>query len=313
MSSTDYYRVLQVDPAADPEVIEAAYKRLALKLHPDRNKAPDATERFRALQQAYEILRDPEKRAGYDRVRAAESYRPPHPYFVPTVLDFGELRRSASKALDLTCHNDGGLPSTAQLTLSSDAAWFTVDVVSQASAPDGFCPIRIRITATGPGGTGSLNEWISVTLDDVTAMAELRLTAKELEHPSATAREPSRDEQARERQRRQSESATNAEIAAIETDIASRWHTIRWAIGIVIGVVMLVLITGSLEDSLEYSSPPSLSGCVTGVVWALLALLTLVGAFVGVPVATIVAVVQFLTIWSRKARLERLRMRKGVT
>ena len=65
-SDRSLYQVLQVDPSADPEVIEAAFKRLALKYHPDRSTAADAAERMRALIVARDTLSDPNRRAAYD-------------------------------------------------------------------------------------------------------------------------------------------------------------------------------------------------------------------------------------------------------
>jgi hypothetical protein len=61
------YQVLQVDSAADPDVIEAAFKRLALKYHPDRNKSPEAPARMRELLDAKRILSDSTARRSYDR------------------------------------------------------------------------------------------------------------------------------------------------------------------------------------------------------------------------------------------------------
>lgn len=61
-----YYQVLQVDPAADPEVIDAAFRRLALKYHPDRAKDADAPARMRALLEAKACLSDPARRRAYD-------------------------------------------------------------------------------------------------------------------------------------------------------------------------------------------------------------------------------------------------------
>ena len=61
-----YYQVLQVDPAAEQEVIEAAFKRLALKYHPDRSTAPDAADRMRELIEARDTLTDPQRRRVYD-------------------------------------------------------------------------------------------------------------------------------------------------------------------------------------------------------------------------------------------------------
>jgi hypothetical protein len=61
------YQVLQLDPAAEEEVVEAAFKRLALKYHPDTSKSPDASERMREIIEAHSVLTDPTKRARYDQ------------------------------------------------------------------------------------------------------------------------------------------------------------------------------------------------------------------------------------------------------
>ena len=62
----DYYETLGVARDADEKAIKDAFRQLALKYHPDRNKAPDATDRFREIAEAYAVLSDPEKRAEYD-------------------------------------------------------------------------------------------------------------------------------------------------------------------------------------------------------------------------------------------------------
>ena len=62
-----FYQTLQVDPAADPEVIEAAFRRLAMKYHPDTSKDPEASLRMREIIEAREILSDPNRRLSYDR------------------------------------------------------------------------------------------------------------------------------------------------------------------------------------------------------------------------------------------------------
>lgn len=69
MIVSDPYKVLQVDPGAEREVIEAAYRRLARKYHPDVSTEPDSTEKMIAINQAWEQLRDPVKRAAVDRAR----------------------------------------------------------------------------------------------------------------------------------------------------------------------------------------------------------------------------------------------------
>ena len=63
----DYYEVLGVDKGADDATIKRAFKRLAIKYHPDRNKDPGAGDKFREINEAYQVLSDPQKRAAYDQ------------------------------------------------------------------------------------------------------------------------------------------------------------------------------------------------------------------------------------------------------
>jgi preprotein translocase subunit Sec63 len=69
----DYYATLQVDPGADPEVIEVAYRRLARKWHPDTNADPQAGARMQELNEAYEVLGDPARRQRYDAALVGRS------------------------------------------------------------------------------------------------------------------------------------------------------------------------------------------------------------------------------------------------
>jgi curved DNA-binding protein CbpA len=66
----DPYKTLQVDPEADPEVIQAAYRRLARKYHPDVMEGPEAAAKMVAINSAWALLEDPASRAAYDRERA---------------------------------------------------------------------------------------------------------------------------------------------------------------------------------------------------------------------------------------------------
>ncbi|WP_254174914.1 molecular chaperone DnaJ [Planktothrix pseudagardhii] len=63
----DYYEILGVSRDADTEELKRAYRRLARKYHPDVNKEPGAEERFKEISRAYEVLKEPEMRARYDR------------------------------------------------------------------------------------------------------------------------------------------------------------------------------------------------------------------------------------------------------
>jgi molecular chaperone DnaJ len=68
MSKQDYYETLGVERSADPDALKKAYRKLAMQYHPDRNQGNDEAEhRFKEINEAYDILRDEQKRAAYDR------------------------------------------------------------------------------------------------------------------------------------------------------------------------------------------------------------------------------------------------------
>jgi curved DNA-binding protein len=75
MQFKDYYEVLGVEPGAGEAEIKTAYRRLARKYHPDVSKEAGAEDKFKAVNEAYEALRDPQKRAAYDQLRS-RGYRP---------------------------------------------------------------------------------------------------------------------------------------------------------------------------------------------------------------------------------------------
>ena len=67
MAKRDYYEVLGVSKTATDKEIKSAFRRLAKEYHPDLNKAPDAAEKFKEVQEAYEVLSDENKRKMYDQ------------------------------------------------------------------------------------------------------------------------------------------------------------------------------------------------------------------------------------------------------
>ena len=81
MKYKDYYQILGVARNASEEDIKKAYRRLARKYHPDVSKESNAEDRFKEVAEAYEVLRDSEKRAAYDQLgnnwRAGQEFRPP--------------------------------------------------------------------------------------------------------------------------------------------------------------------------------------------------------------------------------------------
>jgi curved DNA-binding protein len=81
MEFRDYYKILGVERQASADQIKTAYRRLARKFHPDVSKEPNAEARFKEMQEAYEVLKDPAKRAAYDQLgsewKSGEQFRPP--------------------------------------------------------------------------------------------------------------------------------------------------------------------------------------------------------------------------------------------
>lgn len=69
MDYKDYYKILGISPTASDAEIKSAYRRLARKYHPDVSKEPDAEAKFKDVGEAYEILKDGEKRAAFDQLR----------------------------------------------------------------------------------------------------------------------------------------------------------------------------------------------------------------------------------------------------
>jgi curved DNA-binding protein len=81
MQYKDYYEILGVTRGSDAEEMKRAYRKLARKFHPDVSKEKNAEEKFKEVQEAYEVLRDPDKRAAYDQLgrdfRNGQQFRPP--------------------------------------------------------------------------------------------------------------------------------------------------------------------------------------------------------------------------------------------
>ncbi len=81
MEFKDYYKILDVDPTADNKAIKTAYRKLARKYHPDVSSHHDAEENFKEVAQAYEVLKNTEKRAEYDEIRQygthGQRFQPP--------------------------------------------------------------------------------------------------------------------------------------------------------------------------------------------------------------------------------------------
>ncbi len=91
----DYYDILGVSRDASQEQIQSAYRKLARKYHPDINKSGDAEDRFKKINEAYEVLRDPEKRKKYDQL--GENWQAGDDFSPPPGWDFHETGQTGGK------------------------------------------------------------------------------------------------------------------------------------------------------------------------------------------------------------------------
>ena len=115
MEYKDYYATLGVAKSASPEEIQKAYRKLARKYHPDVNHGAGAEERFKEITEAYEVLKDPEKRQTYDRFGAGWKGRggAPPPGFENIRFEFGGGGGDASgfsSFFDMLFGGAGGSP-----------------------------------------------------------------------------------------------------------------------------------------------------------------------------------------------------------
>ena len=102
MKYKDYYKILGLERGASDEEIKKAYRKLARKYHPDVSKEQNAKEKFQEVSEAYETLRDKEKRAAYDSLgsgfRPGQDFRPPPDWFDR----FGSGRAEDLRDIDLS-------------------------------------------------------------------------------------------------------------------------------------------------------------------------------------------------------------------
>jgi len=108
MRFKDYYEVMGVQRGATQDEIKRAYRKLARKFHPDVSKEKDAEARFKEVGEAYEVLRDPEKRAAYDALgtrKPGEEFRPPPDW----QFDYGAAEADAGNHSDFFEQLFGGL------------------------------------------------------------------------------------------------------------------------------------------------------------------------------------------------------------
>lgn len=179
MQFKDYYKTLGVERNASDDDIRKAYRKLARKFHPDVSKEKNAEEQFKALGEAYEVLKDKEKRAAYDRLgthRPGQDFRPP-PGWEQQYGRGGGFRSEDMDGLDLgdlfgglfgggAGKGGGGFgrgrarsappraPIEAEVTITLEEALNGTERTFQISSGDGTqYPVTVRIPKGAAPGT----------------------------------------------------------------------------------------------------------------------------------------------------------------
>lgn len=147
----DYYEILQVHPSAEPEVVQAAYRRLSLKYHPDVYSGPDAHQRMALLNQAYQVLSDQSQRAAYDRQRTGARPRTagsatPVLQVMPQEIHLGSLPQGRSRTTTIHITNAG--PGKLSGLVVSHVPWLQV---SPAQFEGNDLDIVLRVQVDRPG------------------------------------------------------------------------------------------------------------------------------------------------------------------
>lgn len=190
MEYKDYYKLLGVERSASEAEIKAAYRKRAKQYHPDRNTEAGAEDKFKDLSEAYEVLRDPEKRAAYDQLganwKSGQQFRPPPGW--EGGADFGSMGGDFSDFFQTLFGGGfadmggagfggrGGRPQKgadqqAELTVSLQDAFAGSERVLRLSGGNGDKQVKVRIPAgirdgqkirlsgqgsAGPAGSGNL-------------------------------------------------------------------------------------------------------------------------------------------------------------
>ncbi len=172
MQFKDYYETLGVTRGADAEEVKRAYRKLARKYHPDVSKEKNAEDKFKEVQEAYEVLKDAEKRAAYDQLgrdyRSGQQFRPPPGW----EQRFGASGAGAHRFSDLNGFSDffsslfGGAagPGGGQPQPESEAGQIDVSV------EEAFTGTRRRVTISENGRARLVDVQIPAGITDGQAL-----------------------------------------------------------------------------------------------------------------------------------------------
>ena len=182
----DYYEILQVHHSAEPEVIEAAYKKLAAKYHPDRNPSPVAQERMKKINIAHDVLSDTEQRKRYDvewlqkrgsttNLEKDRAFAKPKPILEPTYLKLKNVKAGEVKKASFLIFNAGGPYS--KVRIDSSESWLMITDYNSLTPSDEL-PLKVNIQILATDWNMTYSGSIGVELDEVKATLPVELKTR---------------------------------------------------------------------------------------------------------------------------------------
>jgi curved DNA-binding protein CbpA len=175
----DYYKILQVDPSAEPDIIEAAYIRLSKLYHPDVNKDPGAEEKYKEITEAYFVLKDPNNRSKYDIIYK-NFYKPrPKPEVDKSYILFDNVAPGETKTGSFVLRNSGGDYENIDVSVQSPNSWLKITGLNSLN-PNQLdeLPLRIEIEASADEWDSNYIEYIIVKFDDEEVRIKVELNTK---------------------------------------------------------------------------------------------------------------------------------------
>lgn len=174
MDYKDYYKILGVEKTASTEDIKKQYRRLAKKYHPDVSKEPNAEEKFKEAKEAYEVLKDSEKRKSYDNLgqnwqQNQSQFRQSSPNWDPSEMggdfsDFFETFFGGRQGGHRAPRKQRGEDKNSIITITLEQAFQGAEITLQLQEGSKTRDLRVRIPAgvtngqrirlSGQGGTG---------------------------------------------------------------------------------------------------------------------------------------------------------------
>lgn len=177
MEFKDYYQIMGISRDVSQDEIKRAYRKLARKYHPDVSKEPNAEEKFKELGEAYEVLKDPEKRAAYDRIAAGrrhgERFTPPPDWDFGFDLKGGESGEGFRGFSDFFESLFGGMPGRTGRAPHAAAGRTRIE------GQDQYARIDISLDTAYHGGTQSITlTFAEVSPDGTVRPAKRTLNVK---------------------------------------------------------------------------------------------------------------------------------------